>query len=83
MKIPNKREFQQTLLNNLSDIDFKNFIKIYRRCTAEPYSFSVNDATLASDNHLRFRKNLLKKIDNKIMKINDQIRNEKLQYDIK
>ena len=29
-------------------------------CTAEPYSFLVNDTALASDNTLRFRKNLLK-----------------------
>ena len=60
MKIPNKRELQQIVLNHSSDIDFKDFIKIYKKCTAEPYSFLVNDATLASDNPLRFRKNLLK-----------------------
>ena len=40
------------------DIDFKDFIKIYKKCTAEPYSFLINDATLASDNPLRFRKNI-------------------------
>ena len=60
MKIPNKRELQQILLNHLSNIDFNDFMKIYKICTAEPYSFFVNDATLASDNPLRFRKNLLK-----------------------
>ena len=60
MKIPNKRELQQIALNHSSDIDFKDFIKIYKKCTDEPYSFLVNDATLASDNPLRFRKNLLK-----------------------
>ena len=46
MKIPNKRELQQIALNHSSDIDFKDFIKIYKKCTAEPYSFLVNDATL-------------------------------------
>ena len=60
MKIPNKRELQQIALNHSSDIDFKDFIKIYKKCTDEPYSFLVNDTTLASDNPLRFRKNLLK-----------------------
>ena len=59
MKIPNKRELQQIALNHLSDIDFKYFMKIYKRCTAEPYSFLVNDTTLPSDHPLRFRKNLL------------------------
>ena len=59
MKIPNKRELQQIALNHSSDIDFKDFMKIYKKCTAEPYSFLVNDTTLPSDNPLRFRKNLL------------------------
>ena len=43
MKIPNKRELQQLALNHSSDIDFKDFMKIYKKCTAEPYSFLVND----------------------------------------
>ena len=60
MKIPNKRELQQIALNHSSDIDFKGFIKIYKKCTAEPYSFLVNDATLPSDDPLSFRKNYFK-----------------------
>ena len=59
MKIPNKRELQQIALNHSSDINFKDFMKIYKKCTAEPYSFLVNDTTLLSDDPLRFRKNLL------------------------
>ena len=57
-KIPNKRELQQTALNHSSDISTKDFIKIDKECTAEPSSFLVNDATLASDNPLRLRKNI-------------------------
>ena len=37
MKIPNKRELQQ--INHSSDIDFKSFMNIYKKCTAKPYSF--------------------------------------------
>ena len=59
MKIPNKRELQQIVLNDSSDIGFKDFRKIYKKCTAEPYSFLVNDTNLPSDDPLRFRKNLL------------------------
>ena len=59
MKISNKRELQQIDLNHSSDIDFKDFIKIFKKYTAEPYSFLVNDTTLPSDDPLRFRKNLL------------------------
>ena len=58
MKIPNKRELQQIALNHSSDIDFKEFITIYKKCSTEPCSFLVNDATLAPDNPLRFKKNL-------------------------
>ena len=59
MKIPNKRELQQIALNHSSDIDFKDFMKIYKKYTKEPYSFLVNDTTLPSDDLLRFRENLL------------------------
>ena len=79
-KILNKRELQQIATNHSSDINSKDFINIYIECTVEPYSFFVNDTTLASDNPLRFRKLFLKY--NKIHAINDQIRDEKLQYDI-
>ena len=56
--IPNKRELRQIALNHSLDISTKDFINIYEKYTAEPYSFLVNDATLASDDPLRFRKNL-------------------------
>ena len=59
MKIPSRRELQQIASNNLSDIDFKDLIKLYKNHTKEPYQFLVNDTTLPSDNPLRFRKNLL------------------------
>ena len=59
MKISNKRELQHIALNHASDIDFKDFMKNFKKYTAEPYSFLVNDTTLPSDDPLRFRKNLL------------------------
>ena len=59
MKILNKRELQQIAsTNHSSDIDFKDFMKIYKESTKESYSFLVNDATLQSGNPLRFRYNL-------------------------
>ena len=60
MKIPNKRELQQIALNHSSDIDFRDFMNIYKKFTAEPHSFLVNDTILPSDDPLRFRKNLFK-----------------------
>ena len=60
MKIPSIREVQQIVLNHSSDNDLKIFHNIYKKCTAVPYSYLVNDATLPSHIPLRFRKNRLK-----------------------
>ena len=49
-----------------SNIDFQDFMTFYKKSTAEPYYFLVIDTTLASDNSLRFRKNLLKTIISKV-----------------
>ena len=62
MKIPNKQELQKITSNNSSDIDFKDFMNLYKKCIAKPCSFLVADATLASDNPLRFREDLLERI---------------------
>ena len=61
MKIANKQELQQIAFNHLSDIDFKDFMNLYKKCPAKPYSFLVIDTTLSSDNPIRFRKNLLER----------------------
>ena len=37
MKIPNKRELQQIVLNHSSDISFKDFMKLYKDYTKEPF----------------------------------------------
>ena len=39
MKINNSRELQNIAFNHSADIDCKDFMKIYRECTKEPYSF--------------------------------------------
>ena len=49
MKVPNKQERQQIAFNRSSDIDFEDFINLYKKCTAKPYSFLVIDSTFASD----------------------------------
>ena len=59
-KIPNRSELWEIAINHSSAINTKDFTNIYRKCTAEPYSFLVNDTTLASGNPARFRKLFLK-----------------------
>ena len=58
MKIPNEQELQQIAFNHSSDIDFKDVMNLYKKCTSKTYSFLVIDTTLASDNPLHFRNNL-------------------------
>ena len=41
---------------------FKDFMNLYKKYIAKSYSFLIIDATLASDNPLRFGKNLTKNI---------------------
>ena len=59
IKINKKRELQIIAINHSADINYNNFLKIYRECTKEPYSFLTNDTLLAASDLLRFRKNLL------------------------
>ena len=61
MKIPNKGELQQIALDHLSDIDFKDFMSLYKKCIEKPYSYLVIDATFASYSSSHFSKNLLEK----------------------
>ena len=58
MKINNERELQNIAINHSADIDYKDFMKIYRECTKEPFNFLTIDTTLPASDPLRFRKNL-------------------------
>ena len=42
-KLNNKRELQNIAINHSTDIDYKDFIKIYRDCTREPFNFLTID----------------------------------------
>ena len=77
MKINNNRELHNIAINDSADINYKDFVNIYRDCTKIPYSFLTIDTTLPASDPLIFRKNLLpsykmtvtdqlKTIDNKI-----------------
>ena len=56
VKINNKRELQNISINHSADSDYKDFLKIYRECTKEPYKFLTINTTLSSTNPLRFLK---------------------------
>ena len=58
-KANNRRKLQHIAINYSADIDYKDFLKIYRNCTKEPYSFLTISTTLPSGDPMRFRKNFL------------------------
>ena len=58
MKVNNRKVSQNIAINYSADIDYKDFMKIYRECIKESYSFLTIDTTLPASNSLRFRKNL-------------------------
>ena len=61
-------------------------MKLYeslKKITKKPYLPLVINITFASDNVLYFRKNLLERLCKLIMTIEDKIRNEKWQSNIK
>ena len=54
-KVNNKRELQNIAINHSADIDYKDFVNIFRNCTKEPYNILTIDTTQPADK--RFKKN--------------------------
>ena len=81
-------ELQQIAINHSVDIDYKDFLKVYRYCTKEPYSFLTINTTLPADNHMRFRKNFFilcfikMTLTEQVKILDDKIKSNKAQYDL-
>ena len=87
MKINNKRELQNIVINHSADIDYEDFIKIYGECTKQPYNVLTTDTRLPASDPLRFRKNffdfLIKMtITDQIKILNRNIMSNEEQYDL-
>ena len=54
-KLSNKRELQKIAINHSADIDYKDFVNIYRNYTKDHYNFLTIDITLPIND--RFKKN--------------------------
>ena len=52
-KLNNKRELQNIAINHSADIDYKDFVKIYKNSTKESYNFLTIDTTLPVDKRLK------------------------------
>ena len=67
----------------MSDIEFKDFIKFYKDCIKELFSFLVNDTTLPSDKTVRFGKKYYKfNVNEKIKTADNKIEQNKAQYNL-
>ena len=86
MKIHNKRNLQQIAINLSADIDYKDFLEIYKKCTKEPYSFLAIDTKLHADNPLRFRKEtfgfFIKITLDQVKSLDNKIKTNQAQYDL-
>ena len=49
MKINNSREWQNIAINHSANIDYQNFMKIYKECTKEPFNFFKNRYYVSSN----------------------------------
>ena len=54
MEINNLQNLQNIAINHSADVDYKDFIKIYKECTKEPFSSLTIDTTFPASNPLRF-----------------------------
>ena len=59
IKISKKREIKQMASNHFFDIQFKDFMKLYKDYNNEQFPFLKKDIALQSDIPSRFRKSLL------------------------
>ena len=63
MKIQNKRDLQQISFNHSADIEFEDFINLTKNVTQPKTIFLfMIDTTLASNNPVCFRKNILERM---------------------
>ena len=86
MKINKERELQNIAINHSADIDYNNFMMIYRECTRRLYSFLTIYTTLPASDSLRFRKIffiLIKmKVTDQLKIIENEIKLNQAQYDL-
>ena len=52
-KLNNNRELQNIAINHSSDIDYKDFVNIYKNCTKQSHKFLTIDATLSVIKYLK------------------------------
>ena len=62
MKIKNRGELQNIAINHSADIDYNDFMKVYRECTKESLNFLTIDTMLPASDPLKFRNKLFESL---------------------
>ena len=62
MIINNRIELKSIVIDHSEDIDYNDFMEIYRKCTREPFNFLTIDTTIPASDPLRFRRNLFESL---------------------
>ena len=85
-KLNNKRKLQNIAINHSADIDYKDFVKIYRYCTKEPYNFLTIDTKQTIDKRFLKKLTILYKkrttINEQIEILDNKIRSNQAQNDL-
>ena len=81
-----ERELQHIAIDNSADIDYRDFVKIYRECIKEPSSFLATDITLPASDPLRLRKESFHTykmtVAHQIKILDRKIKQNEAQYDL-
>ena len=81
-----ERELQHIAIDNSEDIDYRDFVKIYRECIKEPSSFLATDITLPASDPLRLRKESFHTykmtVAHQIKILDRKIKQNEAQYDL-
>ena len=83
MKINNKKELQNIAINHSADLDYKGFVRIYRKCIRKLYSFLIIDTMLPADDPFKFRKTLFSSCKDDSNDQSKKIMQNEAQYDLR
>ena len=81
------KKLQNIAINNSADIDYKDFVTIYKKCSSRPSSFLTTGTTLPANNSLRFQKKSFKSfikmtLTDDLKNLDDKIKANQSQYDM-
>ena len=86
MKI-NKTDLQNIAIDHSADIDYKDFINIYRECTRKSFNFLAIDTNVTSEQSSKISKKFVRlfikmTVTDQLKIIDNKIKENQTQYDL-